>query len=634
MEIISAKLLTQDKKEYPALTFSKCENDTVAVYVEGKAPHPLDSEHGADVLIKIKDVEGYTALVRNTQYWCEPAFSQDVSQMPDETQMLVVKHKDTTFTVVLPVVSEKYRCVLYGDEDGIHLKMFTWCDGIDECNALSFVYAHGDNPQKLAQLCFLRAIKELGTDVLPREQREYPELFEYLGWCSWDALQIRVSEDGLLEKCKEFKEKNIPVKWAIIDDMWATVPKFYEQTYSTRQEMFELMHSSALADFQAEPRRFPKGLKHTIEKMKEYLSWVGMWHPTTGYWYGIKPDTPLFERFKDNLLFSNGRYVIKPTYEDYSEFLSAFHSFLKECGADFIKVDNQSITRIFYKQQGTVGEIARNIHKAIDESAKKYFDNRLINCMGCASDNVFNRPKSPISRCSNDFQPESKQWFTHHILQCSYMCLMQGPVIYSDWDMWWTNDAQGVKNSVIRAISGGPVYISDEIGKSVREVIMPLVLNDGRILRCQNPATPTIDCFASDPRVNKKPFKLQNLSGKSGALAVFNLDLNEEKITGTISPKDIINLEGEKFAVYEHISGETFTMKKDEVKTISLENADDFKLYTFTPIIDEFAVVGLKDKFMSPLSVKWQNEREYELFEDGICIVYKDGQFIQEKKGL
>lgn len=631
MEMI-AILKTQNNEQIQATVIEKdLPKGVKAVFIQGKSKEALDSEHGADILFTLSDIEGMTALQRCTEFWCEPVFTKEYSYIPDETQMLVAKHTDGSFTFVLPVVSEKYRCVLYGDEKGIHAKLFTWCDGIEECNCLAFTYTRTNDPAKASEACFTEALKELDRPILPRKDRIYPEMFEYLGWCSWDALQIRVSEEGLLEKCREFREKDIPVRWAIIDDMWATIPRFNTQTYSSRKEMFKLMHTSPIADFEAEPKRFPRGLCHAISEMKNYLTWVGVWHPTTGYWFGIDPQSQLYSRFQNNLMATHdGRHIVKPTYEDYIVFLNAFHAFLKDCGADFVKVDNQSLIRRFYKKQGTVGQMATAIHTAIDSSAKKYFNLGLINCMGCASENIWSRPESPISRCSDDFQPEDREWFTHHILQCAYTCLLQGPVTHSDWDMWWTDDGQAVKNSVIRAISGGPIYVSDEIGRSERDILMPLVLRDGRILRCQHPATPTLDCFAEDPRDCGKNFKIQNLAGTGGALAVFNLDPREQKTVGTISPSDIPDLAGECFAVYEHLTGEVFTMDRDARKTLNLKDRDDFRLYTFSPIVDGFAVIGLKNKFMSPLTVKQVTGRSYELYEEGTCIVYRDGAFFEE----
>ena len=54
-----------------------------------------------------------------------------------------------------------------------------------------------------------------------------------------------------------------------------------------------------------------------------------------------------------------------------------------------------------------------------------------------------------------------------------------------------TNDPQALKNSVLRAISGGPIYVSDKLGESQADMLRPLTLSDGRILRTDRPAVPT-----------------------------------------------------------------------------------------------------------------------------------------------
>lgn len=60
--------------------------------------------------------------------------------------------------------------------------------------------------------------------------------------------------------------KKIPVKWVIIDDMWAEVHDFYGMEYKDRTEMFRLMHSSKLSSFNADPIRFPNGLKNVLKE--------------------------------------------------------------------------------------------------------------------------------------------------------------------------------------------------------------------------------------------------------------------------------------------------------------------------------------------------------------------------------
>ena len=137
------------------------------------------------------------------------------------------------------------------------------------------------------------------------------------------------------------KEKGIPVKWAIIDDMWGEVHDFYDTKYESRSEMFRLMHSSRLYSFKADPRRFPNGLKGCIDKMKEYGITVGMWHPTTGYWMGIDPEGEIYRDHKDCLIQTeDGRFIHSPETGKAYEFYSAFHDYFRQCGAEFVKIDN------------------------------------------------------------------------------------------------------------------------------------------------------------------------------------------------------------------------------------------------------------------------------------------------------
>lgn len=623
--LVSTSVLTSSSNKY---------NTTVsAVYIDGFSRFPIDSEFGAGIDILIDDAVSYMADYRYCEFWCEPNFGDTLDTVPDETQGFVYQKANGQFGVILPVVSEKYKCVLCGkDESQITAKLFSWFDGLNTCKALAFVYAEGNNPYELLESCTAYALELLGTGCRTRKERRYPEIFEYLGWCSWDAMEIRVNEDDLLRKCDEFNNKNIPIKWSIIDDMWGEVRDFYDKKYKDRKEMFALMHSSKLYSFKADPKRFPKGLKHTIEKMNECGIKVGMWHPTTGYWMGIDPEGEIAHDYMDCFIQgSNGAYVHSYEQDKAFTYYNALHHYLRSCGTEFIKIDNQSMSRRFFKDLAPVGEASRSYHNAMEASVGCHFDNSMINCMGMASEDMFNRSVSPISRCSNDFLPEDSAWFRKHILQCSYNCLIQGQFYYCDWDMWWTDDGQAVKNSILRAISGGPIYVSDKLDRSVRDVIMPLVLSDGKILRCDRPAMPTADCITHNPTSSGKIFKLQNICNDSGVIAAFNLDESGSSVKGTISPADVDGLNGEEFAVYEHFSKDLKILKAGESFNIELKDIDDYKLYIIVPIKDGFAPIGRTDKFISPKTIKCIHGNEVDLIEDGEYAVVVDGKLIIKK---
>ena len=628
MEVTRAylRLGNGERQEDQVKLTERVEAGVHAIFIDGLSDQALDPEFGAGIALRGEGMKRWMADHRHSEYWCRPEFGTDFTFVPDETQGLIYEKADGSFGVVLPVVSEQYKCVLTGcGEDTVLAKLFSWYGNMTACKALAVVWAEGEDPYALLEQCARVGLRLLGTGVRTRQQRRYPELFEYLGWCSWDAFEIRVDEDSLLAKCQEFKDKGIPVKWAILDDMWAEVRDFYGRAYSSRPEMFRLMHSSRLYSFQADPIRFPNGLKACIEKINGYGIKVGMWHPTTGYRMGADPDGEVYRQLKDCLIQTeNGIYIHSPEQGKAYKFYCTFHDYLRRCGAEFVKIDNQSMTRRYYKKLAPVGQVARQFHDAMEASVGQHFDNQMINCMGMASEDMWNRSVSPISRCSDDFLPENKAWFTKHILQCAYNCLIQGQFYTCDWDMWWTDDGQAVKNSILRAISGGPIYVSDTLGRSRAEIFRPLVLEDGRILRCDRPAMPARDCLTTDPVRSGSVFKLQNLC--NSILAAFNLDEQEKPVDGFISPRDVEGLTGEEFAVYEHFSGTCRILKPDECIPLTLADSGDFRLYVIVPLRNGCGMIGRTDKFISPATVRYDNSGRGELVEPGPCAYVENGQ--------
>ncbi len=620
-------------ERYGRLTVHEEQQEGVTVlWADVLALSPLDSECAVRIGIDAGELTAITCVFRHSEFWCRPWFGTDVAQVPDETHCLMGKKPDGSYLVILPVTGAEYKSVLEGTETGLTAKLYAWETGMNCVNTPAFVCGEGSDPFQLLHACAKAGAAAAGGFCPLREERVYPPLFEYLGWCSWDAMEIRVNEKDLCRKAEEFREKHIPVRWAILDDMWADVPDFYDAPYENRPEMFALMHASRLHSFEADPRRFPGGLKGAIDKLKEYGLHVGMWHPTTGYWRGIDPDGPIFKEHRDTLIqTADGKWIPSPEKDKAFHFYDAFHTFLQSCGAEFVKVDNQSMTRRYYKYMGPVGKVARDFHTAIDASAGAHFGGALINCMGCAAEDQWSRPSSAVSRCSDDFLPEDKAWFTKHILQCSYNSMVQGQFYWCDWDMWWTDDGQATKNSLLRAISGGPIYVSDQLERSRGEHLLPLCLKDGRILRCLRPAMPTEDSIFGDPETSGRVFTLQNRCKGGGVLASFNLSSTDSTATGSISPSRIPGLEGETFALWERFTGEMRILNREDTWEFTLRDRDEFRFFVAVPYVDGCACIGLKEKFLAPAAVEAVIGRTAKASEPGTLLWVQDGVLVEER---
>ena len=241
MKIEKAFLNTNDQsiQDYHVNINEVSKDGITAVYIDAFSDKAIDSEFGAGIEMSIPEAVEWMADYRKIEFWCVPAFGTDLKDVPGDTQGFIYKKDDGLYGVVLPVVSEKYKCTLKGTEEGLlQARLYSWYEKLNECKALAYLYGEGENPYEIMEKCAKFGLELLNNGCRPCDERRYPEIFEYIGWCSWDAFEIRVTEDDIIKKCQEFKDKNIPIKWAIIDDMWGEVHNFYDVKYKTREEMF------------------------------------------------------------------------------------------------------------------------------------------------------------------------------------------------------------------------------------------------------------------------------------------------------------------------------------------------------------------------------------------------------------
>ena len=568
-----------------------------------------DAAFGFDIS-SLGGMQTYLANYMNGAFWCSSFISGDLKSMPAETQSLLWKTR-SKFTFASTVCEGAFKSDFRGNPDG-GCTLYVWCNiRCNSCRETILTVGSGTDPYTLVPQVIGETFKYLKKPGELREKRRYPEELEYLGWCSWDAFNVEVSHENLLAKAKEFRDKGIPVRWFIIDDWWGDVgsPKI---TLKNR-------HSQELYSFEADKERFPYGLKKCIGDLKQqYGVDVGMWHPTTGFWSGIAPDGPLAAEYGDCLFLSATNKLI-PCYDRDKafRFYYAMHKFYKDCGTVFVKIDNQSSIKSNGKGLYPIGKAATELHEALEASVGVNFDGQMINCMCMSNENFWNRPQSSVCRLSGDFLPENRQWFVKHILQCSYNSLFQGSAYYTDWDMWWSDDGQGRRNAVLRSMSGGPIYMSDKLDRSIRETIMPVVYSDGRIIRLTGPALPTADCLMTEATTAHKPFKVFNRIGEAGVLAAFNLDAEEKPVSGTVSPADAI--EGaEQYVMYDWYTREAKIVGASDSLPLTLKDYDDFRLYLFVPLgADGKAAFGLTDKYMSPATIESLGQGFYRVKDKG-----------------
>ncbi len=108
-----------------------------------------------------------------------------------------------------------------GEVAGIELVAGPSKSGVRDFSGLIAIYGISTDPFLLINDNVQLGRNHLSHYSRPREQRTLPEVFKYLGWCSWDACYLDVNADAVVAKAEEFQSKGVPVKWMLVDDGWS-----------------------------------------------------------------------------------------------------------------------------------------------------------------------------------------------------------------------------------------------------------------------------------------------------------------------------------------------------------------------------------------------------------------------------
>jgi raffinose synthase len=180
-----------------------------------------------------------------------------------------------------------------------------------------------------------------------------------------------------------------------------------------------------------------------------------------------------------------------------------------------------------------------------------------------------------------------------------------------DWDMFQSIHPRAGFHAAARAISGGPVYVSDKIDAIDADLLRKLVLSDGTVLRADLPGRPTPDTLFTDPTREPVLLKIFNRNRDCGVVGLFNASHGKPSpIVGTVTAEDVPGLErGRAYVAWSH-RGDRLWRSTDEPAAITLSEGE-WELVSFAPLERGFAAIGLADKFNSTgaiVSRVWQDD--------------------------
>lgn len=466
------------------------------------------------------------------------------------------------------------------------------------------------SPYEAVEAAYEAALTQLGRPQVLRRNKRLPEVFRHLGWCSWNACWREPTAERVLRACKSILEGGIKLGFALIDDGW-------------QDEEEAPWPGQRLRRLQPDSRKFPAGFAPVVSELKGIgIKYVGLWHTLNVHWGGVAKGSELAERWKGLLAEADGRLVPEPARA--FELFRDWYSELKEWGFDFVKVDNQSFVAYAYAGRAPVEGAARRLHEGLEAAA---FVNSLevLNCMAQQPENCFNWLRSAVARnCVDYIVPHRRSRNKLHLYFNAYNALFMSQIAWPDWDMFQSHDPWALQQAVARAVSGGPVYLTDEPGRTVAEVVKPLAFSDGALPLPDSPALPTEDVLMKDPYNEPVPLKVFTRVtvegvGTYGVVAAFNIYKHDAAVAGSVAPSDALLPEG-RYCIYEYFSGGV----SEGAVQYELEPMG-VKLFIIAPQAGWLAPIGLREVYIMPRGIEhaclFENEAVLRVRELGVLMV-------------
>lgn len=566
---------------------------------------PLAPREGVQLVASLDRFARGMATKRFKIYWTAPVFFSDYRFLGPANQLVLWKQTEgEEYHLLVPLAGDGMLGEVGVSEIEWRPEFRVAASSYDPRHAPRrvplFAYAAGRDPYKLPRATYETAFAATGQYGRLRWQKPYPEVFKRLGWCSWNAYGQEVTADKILASVRSMREKQVPLGFVLVDDGWLSVK------------------DQKLTSFEADAAKFPGGMDALARRLREEykVPHVGVWHTLQGYWNGVAPDSELARTHR---MFKGleGKLLPDPREGRGEGFYEDWFRKLKGWGYDFVKVDGQGNNVKYTDGLMPLFDSGGGAHRNLQGAAGKFFGDGsqngaglgLINCMEMSLENVYNWRASNVARSSDDYQPELKHNPQDHVFQNAYNAYWLANFAYPDWDMFQSHDPAAEYHAAARAVSGGPVYFTDEAGKERPEILKRLALSDGRLLMPDEPAQVTRDLLLSDPSIEDAALKVFARVTRpgltAGVIAAFHVNKTERRVVGTLRMEDpeVTAFLSGPVAVYHRGDGRVSRLDAHNAsEPFELdEGASD--LFTLAPAENGLAVFGLLDKYLSPAAV-------------------------------
>jgi hypothetical protein len=556
------------------------------------------------------------------------------SKINPNAVFLMIKLKDGRSMALLPMANPLSVCYIFADaKKGLLLRHATYGTDSFKGKVPLLAWAIGETPLEASYQLFDQLSKEktIAKTFRLRSEKSYSEPFKYLGWCSWEEYRVNINEALLVKAAQDLKKSEVPVRFMLIDD-----------GHQDRTEVkVGKSNKRTLTSFKTDPVLFPNGYgKILAERDTASLKWFGLWLNMHGYWQGFTKENNGFGDLNDCLreVPSNGYYMPK---NDKSKIVRLYEHYFEpslKAGFDFLKIDWQTSGMMLTYGTENPAQQAWLTSRMVDSITSKKFNYTLMNCMAQNNVVLLNTLNANSTRTSIDYKANDLPKAKEHILQSFQNAVYMGPTVWGDHDMFHSSDSVcGEMMALSKAISGGPIYLSDAPDKIVVENVMPLCFSEGKLLRPLAPGATLSKSYYSSPLHTQELFIVAApLSNDAVSVVAYNLYDKPVTIEATITAGDytdasatIQGLKNKWKVPAEGLFAYNYFEQKGKVLGDGIQvKVKDFNhcYYQLSPIREGWSVVGATQKYLCSEAVEnivfTKKTLSFDLIEGGEFAVY------------
>lgn len=572
--------------------------------VQGKVLLALD--HHA---LHLDRAERWNSAARYCSCWMRPYVGTKLTDIPLETQFLIAQEGDR-YHLYIPLVDHhaQYRSVIQGADEQ---RLYCYLDGGSEIREHVDVlyHAYGADPYRLME----QAAELISQRYQFKLKKDYPtcEIEAVLGFSTWNSMYQNVTEENLIKVLDEYRDNDVPLGLLMVEDG------------------FHSFGDERLTSMQADPVKFPRGLAPVLKRAKEEygVKRITIWKAYTGYWRGLDPvefadyDIKLSDYtyephlYKDNIpedgidastvtqQFFSEKVAAEPTAYPVAmdRFIADFNRNVKAMGADGVKCDAMSWVEFFTHLYPNRYQAHQKVIQAVEQSCRDTFEGDYIYCSSQSSDYILGGAGSGVMRSSTDFWPDIPESHGHHI-QINAVCgFWMGHFTTPDWDMFQTAHPSGAFHAAARAISGGPVYSTDEMGKMDASLLKKLINHEGRLLKCAQHAQVARRSFFYDIDNPGEPIAVFARNTYGDVLGLFQCGAEQAAQDMSVSLSDLEVVDRERrYVLHSYQQGILATLQGDETLSVNL-GEQRFDILSCAPLVEGVAILGIEGKF-NPLA--------------------------------